>query len=102
MKERSAALTAALTALGQGQPVAPTRTTQQQVALERVSLSVTTVTANGGIPGYCDERQLTAKEDDLLMAYTRMGASIESAHEIFGVGPNSIHAITWIYRSSHF
>ena len=52
-----------------------------------------TTTANGGIPGYSDERQLTTEEDDLLKAFARMGASIEYAHEIFQVGPNSIQML---------
>ena len=59
-----------------------------------MSLSVATATANGGIPGYFDERQLNTEEDNLLTAYTtRMGASIESAHEIFRVGPSSIQML---------
>ena len=63
-----------MTALGRGQATAPVRTDQQQATLDRVSLSVAIATANGGIPGYSDERRLTTEEDDLLTAYTRMGA----------------------------
>ena len=48
---------------------------------------------DGSTPGYCVERRLNAKEDDLLTAYTRMGTSTESAHEIFRIGPNSIHML---------
>ena len=93
MQEQSTALTATLAALDQGQQVSPARTSQQQTGLDLVALSVTTATANGGTPGYCDKRQLTAEEDDLLTAYTRMGSSIESTHEIICVGPNSIQML---------
>ena len=89
--DQSAALTAALIALGRG-PTTPT-TDQRQTTADRLGLSVANATANGGIAGYDNERALTPEEEGLLTVYTSMGASIESAHEIFRVGPNSIQML---------
>ena len=93
MREQNRALTEALTALRGGQATAPTRIDQQQAAADRLSLSVANATANRGIPGYAGERTLTPEEDDLLTAYTRMGTSIESAHEVFRQGPSNIQML---------
>ena len=65
MREQSAALTAALTALGRGPATPATATDPRQSTADRLSLSIANATANGGIPGYAGERTLTPEEEDL-------------------------------------
>ena len=91
IREQSAALTAALTALGRG-PATPA-TDQRQSTTDKLSLSIANATANGDFPGYANERTLTPEEEDLLTVYTSMGASVESAHEVFRQGPSSIQML---------